>query len=63
MLQALSIAGYIVLILGLILILVAAVKYKRKGEAEISQSLIEVPIFKIGIVLVLLGLVLKLLFH
>lgn len=63
MLQALSIAGYIVLILGLILILVAAVTYKRKGEAEISQSLIEVPIFKIGIVLVLLGLVLKLLFH
>lgn len=63
MLQALSIAGYIVLILGLILILVAAVTYKRKGEAEISQSLIEVPIFKIGIVLVILGLVLKLLFH
>lgn len=63
MLQALSIAGYIVLILGLILILVAAVTYKRKGEAEISQSLIEVPIFKIGIVLGLLGLVLKLLFH
>ena len=31
MLQALSIAGYIVLILGLILILVAAVTYKRKG--------------------------------
>ncbi len=63
MLQALSVIGYTVLIVGLILILVAAVTYKRKGEAEISQSLIEVPIFKIGIVMVLLGLVLKLLFH
>lgn len=63
MLQALSIGGYGFLIVGLIMILVAAITYKRKGEAEISQSLIEVPVFKLGIVLVLIGLILKLLFH
>lgn len=63
MLQALSIGGYGFLIVGLIMILIAVVTYKRKGEAEISQSLIEVPIFKLGIVLVLIGLILKLLFH
>lgn len=63
MLQALSIGGYGFLIIGLIMILVAAVTYKRKGEAEISQSLIEVPLFRIGIVLVLIGLLIKMLFH
>lgn len=63
MLQALSIGGYGFLIVGLIMILIAAVTYKRKDEAEISQSLIEVPVFKLGIILVLVGLILKLLFH
>lgn len=63
MFYALSILGYVFLVLGIVLIIVAAATYRRKGEAEISQSLIEVPIFRLGCVLVLLGLVVKLIFH
>lgn len=62
MLQALSIAGYGFLLLGIIFILVAAISYKRKGEAEVSQSLIEAPLFRLGVAMILVGLVLKLIF-
>ena len=63
MYHALSILGYVILILGIVFILVAAITYRRKEEAEISESLIEVPLFRVGVALVLIGLVLKLIFH
>ena len=62
MASALSVGGYILLILGIALILVAVITYKRKGEAEVSQSLIEVPSFKMGIVVVILGILVKIVF-
>lgn len=62
MLQLLSIGGYVFLLLGIISILIAFISYKRKGEAEISQSLIEIPLFRFGVAIILLGLVIKLLF-
>ena len=39
-----------------------SITYKRKGEAEISQSLVEIPLFKFGVLMVMLGLVMKLIF-
>lgn len=63
MFEIFSIGGYVCLGLGILAILIAAVTYKRKGEAEISQSLIEVPVFKIGIIVCIIGLVLKIIFH
>lgn len=62
MLQALSIAGYGFLLLGIVFILIASISYNRKGEAEISQSLIEAPLFRLGVAMILVGLVLKLIF-
>lgn len=62
MLQVFSVGGYVVLIIGIISILIAAITYKRKGEAEISQSLVEIPLFKFGVLMVMLGLVMKLIF-
>lgn len=62
LLVALGIGGYGFLILGIVFILIASITYKRKGEAEISQSLIEVPLFRLGVAFVVVGLILKLLF-
>lgn len=58
-----GIVGYVVLLLGIVFILVAATTYRRKGEAEISESLVEVPLFRAGVAFVIVGLVLKLIFH
>lgn len=62
LLAILSIGGYGCLILGIMFILIASITYKRKGEAEVSQSLIELPLFRLGAALVIIGLILKLLF-
>lgn len=60
---ALNIGGYAVLFVGIVLVIVAVLTYKRKDEAEVSQSLIEVPYFKVGIVAIIIGIIMKLLVH
>ena len=61
--QILNFGGYGVIIVGILLIIIAACTFRRKEEAEISQSLIEVPIFRAGVAITILGIILKLIFH
>ena len=45
------------LIIGAILIVLGATLFRRKGEAEISASLTSVPAFRIGVIVVILGVI------
>ena len=63
MAQALSIVGYIFIILGIVMIIIAAVTDRRKGESEISQSIVKLPMFYIGAIVGIIGLIFKILFH
>lgn len=46
-------------IIGIILIVLSATLFKRKGEAEISSSITSVPTFKIGLALIIIGIIAK----
>lgn len=55
----LNIIGYTLIIVGIVAIIVAAVFFRRRGEVEVSQSLINLPLFKIGVAALLIGIILK----
>lgn len=52
--------SYIVIILGVILVVLSFILFKRKGEAELSRSIANVPIFWVGAVAVVIGTILRL---
>ena len=56
----LSLIYWILIIIGAILVLASALTFKRKGEAELSANVTETPLFKIGVVMIVLGFVLML---
>lgn len=46
-----------IIIIGAVLIVLSATLFRRKGEAEISESLTSIPAFKIGVIFVIVGFV------
>lgn len=55
----LSMLSWIPLMIGFILIVYSFVSFRRKGESEISESAVSMPQFKIGVVLVIITIILK----
>ena len=54
-----NIVGYVLIIAGILCIITAAFFFRRRTEVEVSQSLINLPLFKIGAVGVVIGIVVK----
>jgi hypothetical protein len=59
MTSALNLITWITLVVGLILIVLGMTMFRRKGEAELSQSITEVPAFILGCVVTILSVILK----
>ncbi len=51
--------GWIVVGIGIILIIIATIKNRRPEEAEISSSVMEQTSCKLGIVMILIGIIIK----
>ena len=56
-----NIITWAIIIVGALLILISALTFKRKGEAELSSNITETPLFRVGAVVVIVGIVAKLL--
>lgn len=55
----LTVVSYAIMIIGAVLVLIGAIASHRKGESEISQSLMEVPTFKIGVIALIIGVIFR----
>lgn len=55
----LSMLSWLPLLVGSILIVYSFVSFRRKGESEISESAVSMPQFKIGIVLIIITIIIK----
>lgn len=54
-----NIISWVAIGLAIVLLVLSSFMYQRKGEAEISQSLTSLPTFKISILLMVVGILMK----
>lgn len=55
------IISYIVIILGIVGLIFSFILFKRRGgEVELSRSIANVPIFWVGLILLVIGIILRL---
>lgn len=59
MLIMLSMLSWLPLLVGSILIVYSFVSFRRKGESEISESAVSMTQFKIGVVLAIITIIIK----
>jgi len=55
------IISYVVIILGIIGLVFSFILFKRRGgEVELSRSIANVPVFWVGLILLIIGIILRL---
>lgn len=54
-----NIISWVTIIVGVVIILISMLTFKRKGEAELSANVIETPMFRIGAVIAIIGILIK----
>lgn len=54
-----DIVSWVLIIAGVITIILSLFTFRRKGESELSSNVIETPMFRIGAVAGIIGIILK----